>query len=351
MTYLDPTLKKIRLLESEELISENKPPESYDNFVREVRDFYKKQGMDVSYELTYKIIDALGIDEAKTKAGASLASRIQKDPNRLLTAILDEKGVTVDFIKKMINNNKNPSGDPDIMQKIDTMVDAMIKAEGHASASHSINTVMSSDLYEIKEFMRRIYEEIQKKQSSGSSAPSNRGGYMGKQIHFIKPDGSAGVGTVLVDSDDPSLSQEYLDSVTGRQKQNTPDTETQNTSDTGTEKQNISEGNSTGDQIPDRVEEVQQTSNTLWIQCDGQIYEVDKSVIIDEALSNRIKNLMRDSELFFKAIDGLNYGGEKMKRKVARSQGGLEYYQDKADEVGKKVGFSDPKTYEYKHKR
>ncbi|MFA5300770.1 MAG: hypothetical protein WC389_21480 [Lutibacter sp.] len=354
MISIDPTLARIRLLESKPQILVLEAEQPYDEFVREVQAFYNKNGADVSYDLTYKIIDALGIEKAETPEGVQFAQEVKKNPQKLLTTFLKRKGVTIEQLESMVQNELIPSGNKQMVDLLTKMLQKMEEIEANTSGTRSTTETMSADVYKL---VQGLYTRMDSRKGNKVDSTMTKI-YTGEVVNFLTENGELiQKATVLIDADD-DISQEQLDAFNKRKAA------------TLTESKEI-----TVNELPKTVQEVKSQPNILWAQKNNKIYIIDKSQLISDeeaaAVANRlgetggeggggdtgegaeeltlpreVKSLIKMPEMFFSPIGQETKQGEynkaedKTRKNIAHGYGQSQYYRQKADQIAREMGFS-----------
>lgn len=322
MTLIDQTLAKIRLLESDNnLLTEIS--QGIDEYILEVQAFYKSQGVNVSDKVIRAIINILGVEDAKTEAGANLAQKIKKNPKRMLLTVLDSGVMDGEELKDLLNQKANPSGDANIETQIDKLIDLLTSVEDHASGIHSAGITTSGDVYRIRRLIENFLgddEESKKmvpalikfleQQINGEEPPLYKEDATGKAVVLLS---NGQTGTVMVDSDDPELSQEFLDAV-------------------GNKMQRVQ------DNFALNLEQVKATPHHVWVYIPAQqeIVNVDKSVIAPNEFKPIMNNIMRDPTIEAAIA---KFENETVRNKLAKSFGKVQSVQRDMDQMNRARGY------------
>lgn len=354
MISSDQTLQKIRKFNSEytTLLAEanNAGFQSMEDFYKEVKQFYAKQGVTVSDKLIKFIVDVFGVEAAKNPQIAQTTKNIFKNPQRFLTNVQQALGLDVNELAKQVEAKGNPNHDPNITKMIPQFLQLMQSIESHASGSHSTLDTISTDMYDVKQMVQSSFDRAEQstqkvgggsnrvfrkmlielkrianaKLSGKNDSPLNAKDLTGEDVSFQQGLTTL-TGKVLVDSGSKTLSQDHLDAL-----------------------------NQNGQVITQTLQEIQQMPNTVWVQVSGQVYVVKKAELLSPEVANamadfipnatnEIKSLLQVPKVFFQPLTGelgkRDKGDDRTRRKIAHSLGRSSYSAEKADDIASRMGF------------
>jgi len=327
----DQMLLKIRALNSEEnrLITEAtiQGDQELEQIVKLTKDFYAKLGITASEALINAVIKIYGKGPA-----IALARKLKKNPTHFIGQIFKEMGLDATAMAQQVNANSNQSNDPAVMAAI---LAALEKIESSASATRSVNEVMSADLFAILQKIPELMEYVMKneKQAKGENVGTEYDNIdlTNREVTFSH--GSLGKvykGTVLVDSDNALISQEYLDAL--NKDKNPPI-------------------------IHKTKEDLEEIKGWLWVQVQNTVMIINKTAVHSQKsagimadflqnASEETKSLFQEPLVFFSPVaDGENLKkGNKLIQGVVKTQGKIDHQKQKHDDIMRSVGMSAVKS-------
>lgn len=372
MVTVDPTLLRIRELNKYRawVLSEANQAgfQDMEDFYKEVKQHYADEGVTVSDKVIKFIVDVYGAEAAENPALAQSTKNIFKNPDRFVMKVLKALNVSPEKLSSMIGQVGNQAGNPQVQAQLTQEIKKLANIDQnvgdiatHVSGMHSMQENQANDTYAILKVIRKMHKQLKKMNKlsqqqeeavdqveqdvenqgaakEGNCKPSKFDDLVltNREINFSWS-GLNYTGTVLLDSTDGALSQEYLDGL-------------------------IKNGKS----VPATVAEVQDPKKCkrVWVQSQNTIYEVPKILVksVDEAnrlaafipdLPVEIKSIFDKADIFFRNIyaadtkdkkTGVPYSGkdQELRRGFAKGSAGNEYERGKNLDIQQKWGMRNP---------
>lgn len=376
MVTADPTLTKIRELDQYRawVLSEANEAgfQDMNDFYKEVKQHYADEGIIVSDKVIKFIVDVYGAEAAENPALAQSTKNIFKNPDRFVMKVLKALNVSPEKLSSMIGQVGNQAGNPQVQAQLTQELKKLANIDQnvgdiatHVSGMHSIGENQATDIYSILKVLRKMRKQLkqmnklspqqeevvdqvesdvesQGEAQQGKCKPSKYDDQVltNRQITFSWS-GLIYDGTVLLDSSDGALSQEYLDGLI-----------------------------KAGKTVPATVAEVQDQKKCkrVWVQAQKTVYEVPKILIKTDDEANRlaafiadmpveIKSIFDKADVFFRNIyaadktdkktgDAYSSKDEKRRQSLAQSAANIEYYRNKNLGIQQKWGMRSPEDIE-----
>lgn len=220
MTNLDPTLIKIRLLESDSENIINEIAQTMDQVKSEVKAELIKSGVKINDKIVDILFKIYGLDAQKTPEAVATVKNIMKNPKRWLIDIMQGLGVSLEDLSNTVNQQANTNQDPQVEQAIGAALSLLQQIELNTSATRSAAEMQSSDIYAQIEYLKHISggitgmtqqmsELVNIMTLAAKAAETNKhplygSDQTGKHVTITT---EMKDGTVIIDSDDKSLDQ------------------------------------------------------------------------------------------------------------------------------------------------
>jgi hypothetical protein len=331
MTNLDSTLQKVRLMETDQGRLLLEVAQTLDQFKQELRAFYAKKKINVSDKVLDYLLLIYGIDAPKTPEAVARVRNIMKNPKRFIDSLKQLSGDTTQEMTQKVNQEGNPTNDPAIAK---ALLKLFQDIEKNTSMTASVSQTISADIMELvrsgqaeqkvgqyfdKEaklnpkmarllvMAKQFFESQIKAAKEGKKSPLCGTDHTGDAVLVIE---TGKGGTIIIDSDDPALTDEELT------------------------------------QYNLTVDAVRGKECTAWVRLDeggDELVEVKKAGLAPDDLKqigafitnapNEIKPLFDLPTVFFSNTD------EKVRRDVIGAASKADLNQKKAQDIAQKWGY------------
>jgi len=223
MINADPTLVKIRLMESSRNILLTEAAQTMADVKAEVKAELLKSGVNVSDKIVDILFKLYGLDDHKTPEQVAVVKNIIKNPKRWITDIMQGLGVSLQDLTATVNQQANASQDPQIAQAIGAALSLLQQIELNTSATRSATEMQSTDIYSQIEYLKHMAGSMtgmteQMTELVNIMTTAAKAAETGKHpLYGVDQTGKHVTvttemkdGTVIIDSDNKSLDQAAL---------------------------------------------------------------------------------------------------------------------------------------------
>ncbi len=228
MTNLDPTLTRLRLMESNSANIINEIAQTMDQVKSEVKAELLKSGVKVNDKIVDVLFKIYGLDAQRTPEAVATVKNIMKNPKRWLIDIMQGLGVSLQDLTTNVNQQANASQDPQVEQAIGAALSLLQQIELNTSATRSATEMQSTDLYAQIEYLKHMAGSITGMTQQMSAlvdimTKAAKAAETGKHpLYGVDQTGKHVTittemkdGTVIIDSDNKSLDQAALNLIAG----------------------------------------------------------------------------------------------------------------------------------------
>lgn len=156
MINADPTLVKMRLMESSRNILLTEAAQSMEQAKAEAKAELLKSGVKVNDKIIDIIFRLYGLDNSNSPEKVAVVNNILKNPKRWLIDIMQGLGVSLEDLTAKVNQQSNTAQDPQIAQAIGAALNLLQQIELNTSATRSATETQSTDIYAQIEYLKHI---------------------------------------------------------------------------------------------------------------------------------------------------------------------------------------------------